>query len=161
MSAVHEGKKAGNREYCWRLPSDLGKIPQLQQEIMQLLQQNGFPEPDVFAVRLAVEEAVANAMKHGNRLLPNKAVEVALGLEDDAVWVCVRDEGEGFDPNSVPDPTSDENLERASGRGILLMRHFMHYVEYRDNGRTVYMVRRRVLASGSACHVFCVSTAQA
>lgn len=155
------GKASENvREYCWRLPSDLAKIPQLQQEIVQLLQGIGFPERDVFAVRLAVEEAVANAMKHGNRLLPHKTVEVALGLQEDAVWVRVCDEGEGFDPRNVPDPTLEENLERPSGRGILLMRHFMNYVEYRDGGRTVLMIRRRHSDTISASHVFCTSQQQ-
>jgi serine/threonine-protein kinase RsbW len=157
MSALSQGMNQQTREYHWRLPSDLSKIPELQQEMMELLQRHNFPEGDIFAVRLAVEEAVANAMKHGNRLSPHKYVEVTVGVEDDAVWVRVHDEGEGFDPLAVPDPTADENLERPCGRGILLMRHFMHYVEYRDSGRTVFMIRHRNLQTSSTCHVFRVS----
>ncbi|MCS7166218.1 MAG: ATP-binding protein [Gemmatales bacterium] len=142
MSALSSEAAHSLCQISWRLPSDLSQIPGLQQQIMDLLRQKGFSERDMFAIRLALEEAVANAMKHGNRLLPHKFVDVALGLQDDCVWIRVCDEGDGFDPDQVPDPTAEENLERPCGRGILLMRHFMDHVEYRDQGRTVLMVRR-------------------
>lgn len=127
----------------WRLPSRLERIPDLQQEIVGLLERAGFSDQDIFAVRLALEEAVANAMKHGNRLADNKTVRVSLCLQPEAVIVRVSDEGEGFDPSSVPDPLAEKNLERPCGRGLLLMRHFMHQVEFLDKGSTVVMVRRR------------------
>ncbi|MCS7016043.1 MAG: ATP-binding protein [Gemmatales bacterium] len=155
MALLSESKAQRVYEYLWRLPSDLDQIPGLQSQIVDLLSRCGFSERDMFAVRLALEEAVANAMKHGNRLLPHKCVEVALGLGEDSVWIRVCDEGEGFDPDQVPDPTAEENLERPSGRGILLMRHFMDHVEYRDRGRTVFMVRRRACSSESNHQAFC------
>jgi serine/threonine-protein kinase RsbW len=127
----------------WQLPSRLDCIPDLQEEIVSLLQRAGFGEQDIFAVRLALEEAVANAMKHGNRLCDDKTVRVWLCLQPEAVTLRVSDEGEGFDPDSVPDPRAEENLERPCGRGLLLMRYFMHQVEFLDRGSTVVMVRRR------------------
>jgi serine/threonine-protein kinase RsbW len=85
---------------------------------------------------LAVREAVANGVLHGNRLQADRRVEVAMELFEDEVEITVTDEGQGFDPKAVPDPLAAENLLKPSGRGIFLMRTLMDHVEFSFNGST-------------------------
>jgi len=82
-------------------------------------------------IDLAVREAVANAIKHGNRLEPEKRVEIELEMEHEDLVVRVRDEGEGFDPGDLNDPLAPENRLRPNGRGIFYMKSFMDDIEYR------------------------------
>ena len=94
----------------------------------------------------ATREAVTNAIRHGNRQVPDRLVRIAYRFEDDEVTIRVEDEGEGFDPEAVPDPTLPENLLRPSGRGIFYMRRFMDRVEIGrapGGGTVVTMTRRR------------------
>ncbi|MGH9379730.1 MAG: ATP-binding protein [Thermoanaerobaculia bacterium] len=102
-------------------------------------------------VGLAVREAVANAIRHGNREDPDKRVEIDFHVEAGEVVIVVQDEGEGFDPAQVPDPLQDENLLRPNGRGLLFMRNFMDSIEYseRPGGGTVVTLRKR-LSAGEA-----------
>ncbi len=123
------------------IPSDLNEAHQLQSEIEAALAAASFGERDVFAVRLAVEEALVNAIKHGNKLDPDKRVHIRYAVTQDRFDVFISDEGPGFNPNDVPDPTAPENLERPCGRGLLLMRHYMTEVEYSDSGRAVQMCK--------------------
>jgi serine/threonine-protein kinase RsbW len=103
----------------------------------------GYPEADVFAVRLALEEAVQNALKHGNRHDPSKRVRVSYRVTAERVLVEVGDEGEGFDPGKVPDPTGPGNLERFGGRGLFLMRAYLTWVRYNGRGNRVTLCKRR------------------
>src|SRR5262249_39245454 len=98
---------------------------------------------DMFAVRLALEEAVVNAIKHGNRLDQNKKVHVVCQISDRKVRIQVTDEGPGLDPNAVADCTDEDHIELPNGRGIMLMRNFMNYVEYNDRGNMVTMEKWR------------------
>ncbi len=107
------------------------------------LQANNFTEDDVFAVHLALEEAFINAIKHGNKLVPTKAVKIDYAVESDKVEICMTDEGEGFDPEVIPDPRYGDNLYKPAGRGMLLMRSFMDVVEYSKQGNSVRMIRYR------------------
>jgi serine/threonine-protein kinase RsbW len=106
----------------------------------------GYPEKDRFAVRLALEEALINAVKHGNRGDPSKQVAARFRVTAESVVMEVEDEGEGFDPAQVPDPLAPENLERSSGRGLLLMRAYMTWVHHNDYGNCVTLCRYRSLA---------------
>src|SRR4051812_18258874 len=107
------------------IPSDPAEARQVQEQIEQLLRARRAPEPDIFGIRLALEEALVNAIKHGNQLDRTKSVLVAYRLLPDRFEVHIRDEGPGFDPTDVPDPTDIENLDRPCGRGLMLMRHYM------------------------------------
>ena len=111
--------------------------------ILDLVRDNGFSRDDIFAVHLSLEEALINAIKHGNHFDPARKVRVSadVGAEQTTITVC--DEGAGFDPSVVPDPTADENLEKPSGRGIMLIRAYMDEVEYIDRGQTVRMLKRK------------------
>jgi len=101
-------------------------------------------------IGLAVREAVANAIKHGNRLDPAKRVEVAVEVDDGTVVIRVTDEGEGFEPEEVRDPLAPENRMRTNGRGIFYMRRFMDEVSYDfgPGGGTIVTLRKRISADG-------------
>ncbi len=94
-------------------------------------------------IDLALREALINAVKHGNRGSRRKRVELrCFQLHDGGILLVVRDEGAGFDPREIPDPTCPENLLRDSGRGILLMRSFMDEVRFERGGREIRMKKR-------------------
>lgn len=125
------------------LPTRLEAIRQPQQDVLLRMRELGYSDDDQFGVRLALEEALVNAMKHGNRMDPAKSVPLAYRLSAEKVEIRVADEGEGFDPGQVADPTCDENLSKPCGRGVMLMRCYMDEVTYLDNGREVHMVKYR------------------
>jgi len=93
--------------------------------------------------RVGMAEVLANAMIYGNGSDPDKRVRVEVELSRDAVSVQVQDEGTGFDPGHVPDPTLPENLDLCGGRGIFLIRTLMDEVRYNDAGNCVRLVLRR------------------
>jgi serine/threonine-protein kinase RsbW len=125
------------------IPSDLAEARRLQCEIETALERASFCERDIFAIKLAVEEALVNAIKHGNNMDRSKRVHVNCRVCTERFEVQITDEGPGFDPNHVPDPTAPENLERPCGRGLLLMRHYMTEVAYHNCGRAVRMAKIR------------------
>ncbi len=88
---------------------------------------------------IAALEAANNAITHGNKLDENKVVELVFMLEDDKISLTVKDEGPGFDYENIPDPTSPENLENMSGRGVFLMSKLSDEIEFEDNGSFVKM----------------------
>ena len=100
-------------------------------------------DPLFLATVQATEEAIVNAMKHGNQMDRNKTVRIAYSVGPDRFDCLVADEGPGFEPADVPDPTAAENLERPCGRGLMLMRHYMTAVEYNDRGNAVSMCKLR------------------
>jgi len=131
----------------WRLsidlPSERGSNRKVTDELLTQLGAHGWPPADVFAVHLAVEEAIVNAIVHGNKLDLAKKVHVECEVSADRVRVAIADEGPGFDPGSVPDCTSDERLEAPSGRGVMLMRSFMTTIEYNAAGNAVVLEKVR------------------
>ncbi len=132
------------------LESKPAALGQLCQQILSALEAHGFSADDIFAVHLAMEEAFLNAVKHGNKMDATKKVTVAYLVDQEKVEICVMDEGEGFDPRRVPDPRVGENLYRPEGRGLLLIRSYMHVLEYNERGNGLRMIRYkdRPLPSG-------------
>jgi serine/threonine-protein kinase RsbW len=112
-------------------------------QIQPSLQANNFSEDDIFAIHLSLEEAFINAVKHGNKMEPSKAVKVDYSVEPDKIEICMTDEGEGFDPEVIPDPRYGDNLYKPAGRGMLLMRSFMDVLEYNKKGNSLRMIRYR------------------
>ena len=110
-------------------------------QLLSAMEEKGFNQDDVFAVHLAVEEAFLNAVKHGNKMDPEKTVTVAYLVDREKVDIRLTDEGEGFTPESVPDPRFGENLFRPEGRGLLLINAYMHLVEYNEQGNALHLVR--------------------
>ncbi len=119
--------------------------------ILAALTERGYSKAAVFAIRLALEEAVSNAFHHGHRgLPPGTPVRLDYNVDRSRVDLAVEDQGPGFNPQDVPDPTLDQNLEVPTGRGIMLMRAYMSRVEFNERGNRVSMVYER--APGSNGH---------
>lgn len=125
------------------IPSDTSAGQELQEKIIGILEQLEYPSRDVFGMRLALEEALVNAIKHGNRFDKEKQVRVECRITRELIFIEIEDEGAGFKLEEVPDPTEDDNLERPCGRGIMLMRHFLDKVEYSDRGNKVTLEKTR------------------
>jgi len=119
------------------------RIDEARESIIEAIRRSGCDETASFAIRLALEEALTNAYKHGNREDPEKQIQLRCTIHADEIRIDVIDQGPGFNPDAVPDPTRDENLEIPSGRGIVLMRSFMSHVEYVPPGNQVSMTYRR------------------
>jgi len=119
-------------------PSAIGDV---YRRIVSRLEGNGFSEDDIFAVHLALEEAFINAVRHGNKMDPDKKVRIDYSVGPDRVEISITDQGEGFDPERVPDPRVGKNLYRPEGRGLLLINSYMDVVEFSECGNRVYMAR--------------------
>lgn len=124
------------------IPSDFAASRDLQRQIIEEVQRAGYTTQNVFAIKLALEEAMINAIKHGNRLDMKKYVHVNYQVTPQQVEIIIEDEGVGFCRDDVPDPTLEENITKCSGRGILLMEAYMNKVEYSNNGRRLRMVKK-------------------
>lgn len=111
----------------------------------------GLDEDGRHWVGIAVREAVANAIKHGNKLHPEKNVEVELAFDGEEAIIQIEDSGRGFDPEAVDDPLAPENLLKPNGRGIFYMKNFMDHVEFtfRPEGGTVLTLRKRITRPGA------------
>jgi serine/threonine-protein kinase RsbW len=103
----------------------------------------GFSDKEVFGIRLSVEEAVINGIKHGNAGDQSKQVRIEYSVSSQQVLVSVEDEGFGFNPDAVPDPLAAENLERPCGRGVFLMRCYMTWVHFNERGNAVTMCKKK------------------
>jgi serine/threonine-protein kinase RsbW len=124
------------------LPSRIESVEEAATTIGQILSRSGVNEEVSFGVDMAVREAVTNAVLHGNKKDEGKFVHVTTRTSPNSVEIRVDDEGEGFNPENVPNPTESENILKTSGRGIFFMRTFMNDVEWfiRPEGGTT--VRR-------------------
>ncbi|MEX2672402.1 MAG: ATP-binding protein [Phycisphaeraceae bacterium] len=125
------------------VPSRLEEVGRVEQQLLTAIAEHGYAGSDCFAIKLALEEALANAIKHGNASDPAKQVQVTYQVDPARVRIEVCDEGPGFDPEDVPDPTLDENLEKPFGRGVMLMRTYMTEVSYNASGNCVILVKAR------------------
>lgn len=125
------------------IPSDPAEGLRIQALLLDKLKQHGFPEKVVFGIKLALEEAIVNAIKHGNQMDRNKKVHVSYTINNEHFLIQIRDEGPGFCPDEIPDPTSPENLERPCGRGLFLMKAYMTDCEFLPPGNICRMRRVR------------------
>jgi len=125
------------------LPSETNAGKRFLDEVLAQLEVHEYTPKDIFSVHMAVEEALVNAIKHGNGLDAHKRVRVACHLSKVRLRIEIEDEGSGFDPNQVPDPTDPGNIELPCGRGLMLMRSFMDNVEYNKAGNRVVMEKHR------------------
>jgi serine/threonine-protein kinase RsbW len=132
------------------IPSDLNEARHLQDLIEKQLRQCHYEDKEIFGIRLALEEALVNAIKHGNQMDHGKKIHVRYRILLERFDVGVTDEGSGYDPGDVPDPLSAENLERPSGRGLFLMKHYMTEVVVHAPGNRLTMckVRNRQYLNG-------------
>jgi len=126
------------------IPSSMHMVERAEEMTCEILRRAGLSEEEEDCVCMAVMEAVINAIVHGNHQDPAKQVDLEFDVEKGAIAVTVRDQGDGFDPNALPDPRAPENLLKPSGRGILMIRACMDEVEIRPSSRgtEVRMVKR-------------------
>ena len=125
------------------IPSKLSEGVDLVEKIVEQVGARGFSEGACFAIRLSLDEALANAIRHGSNDDESKTIELDYALTDEEFQVSVRDQGDGFDPDVIPDPRLDENLNRPCGRGVMLMRAYMTKVSFNDQGNCVTMVKHK------------------
>jgi serine/threonine-protein kinase RsbW len=129
------------------ISSDLAEARRVQERIAEVLTASAYSEHDIFAIKLALEEALVNAIKHGNQMDPDKRVFIVYHITTERFDIRITDEGEGFNPEDVPDPTEEPFVDRPCGRGLLLMRGFMTEVQYHGKGNIVSMSKVRETAS--------------
>jgi serine/threonine-protein kinase RsbW len=115
--------------------------------VTALMEAMAYPATSMFAMRLAMEEAIVNGFKHGNKEQPGSTVRVQWEATPDEVTVSVEDSGPGFSPDQVPDPTEPDRLEIPSGRGLMLMRAYMTRIWHNERGNQVTMVYARPSAA--------------
>lgn len=128
------------------LASRVESVDEAATAAAEVVRRLGLSEDAAFGVDMAVREAVTNAVLHGNRRDESKQVEVSFADSSGELVVTVRDQGWGFDPASIKDPTVAENLLNTSGRGILFMRTFMDTVEWQqhpEGGTVVRMTKKK------------------
>jgi serine/threonine-protein kinase RsbW len=128
-----------------KFPSRIEAVSEAAAAVSEFLNRIGVAEDVAFGVDMAVREAVTNAVVHGNKLDDAKVVELKLRNTPAVFEITVHDQGNGFNPNDVPDPTKDENILRTSGRGIFFMRNFMDEVDWSADpkgGTTVRMTKK-------------------
>jgi serine/threonine-protein kinase RsbW len=123
--------------------SSTEQVPPVVHGVAAAMQVEDYPENDRFGMSLALNEALVNAVKHGNHSDPTKRVRVRHQVTAQRALVEVEDEGAGFDPRKVPDPCAPENLEQPGGRGLLLMRSYMTWVRFNPRGNRVTLYKRR------------------
>jgi serine/threonine-protein kinase RsbW len=127
------------------LPSHIEAVADAAAAAADFARNCGVAEEASFGIDMAVREAITNAIVHGNKEDDAKQVEVTFTCASHAVEIEIKDQGEGFDPVRVPDPTAAENLMKTSGRGNFLMRSFMDEVQWEprpEGGTIVRMVKR-------------------
>jgi len=133
------------RELHLVIASRFENIELVQVVLDDALQAIAASEEERYWIGIAVREAVANAIKHGNRLEVGKSVEVDATVSRQQVEVAVRDHGNGFRPGEIKDPLAPENRFRADGRGILFMRRMMDAVDFEfgaDGGTVVHLTKK-------------------
>lgn len=140
------GKRAVSRTVRLRIASRREFLDSVHSVSERLIEEVGFANDDCYWMVTAIREAVTNALIHGNGEKPGTTVEVSFELSADGIQITVSDQGDGFDPGSLPDPVSKEHLLDASGRGVFLMQQLMDEVTFTfpDGGGTTLTMTKRV-----------------
>ena len=126
-----------------QVQSSLEEVRDIENQILAKACIAGFNETDMFAIRLCLEEALTNAVRHGNRGDSSKKVTVKYLLEDTLLEIFIEDQGKGFDPGRVPDPRAEENITQPGGRGLLLMKAYMDEIDYLGSGNIVHLIKKK------------------
>jgi len=138
--------------WLWRydrvITSDPTAARRVLDEMLAQLEAQHWQQREIFAVHLATEEALVNAIHHGNGFDAGKNVHVVCLLGGDRIHIEITDEGRGFDPSALPDPTCDDHLHTPRGRGVMLMKAFMSRVEFNARGNGVIMEKERDQTEG-------------
>ena len=117
-------------------------------QLLVEIEASNYSTEEIFSVHLALEEAFINAIKHGNKMDSSKTVQIDYVISPEKVEITMTDEGQGFDPRTVPDPRVEENLYKTEGRGLLLINSYMDEVNFNETGNRVHMVKYKTKAGG-------------
>ncbi len=123
----------------FKFTSEFQNLSKAEEIVADITRRINLSEEVYGNILLSLSEAINNAIIHGNKLAKNKKVTVSYKITDESIEVRVCDEGSGFDPDSIPDPTLPENLEKETGRGIFIIRSLSDKVEFENNGSTIVM----------------------
>jgi serine/threonine-protein kinase RsbW len=134
--------KKGDKKRSVKIASDIRNMRKVSLMIVDTLSHHHVAEDKVFDIRLCTEEAVRNAIVHGNNSNKRLSVEVRWRVEDGALLIEIEDEGKGFNHSTLADPTASENVERNCGRGVYLIKKLMDRVEYNSKGNCIRMAKR-------------------
>ena len=110
-------------------------------KILSKMEALKFSKDDIFAVHLGLEEAFINCLKHGNKSNPQKKITIEYHIEPEKAVVSLTDEGEGFKPDAIPDPTEGSNIYKTSGRGLFLIRSFMDKIVFNKKGNCICITK--------------------
>jgi serine/threonine-protein kinase RsbW len=134
------------------LPSNLTAYHAFIESVLEGLAELGWKQCDLFAVHMALEESISNAIRHGNKEDAAKKVDVECRLSATRFWTQITDEGAGFKPSTVPDCCAPDRLEHPGGRGLALIQAYMTLVEYNERGNSLTMEKRLgASAANSGC----------
>lgn len=125
--------------YSLKLKSEFTEAEKIPGFVEMISDKSGLDESLTHRVMLALSEAVTNAIVHGNKENRNKKVSIKIKINTSKIVIDIQDEGEGFDPDDIPDPVDEKNLLVTGGRGLFLMEEFADEVEYRNKGRLVIL----------------------
>jgi serine/threonine-protein kinase RsbW len=123
------------------IPNTRQAVRKPEAAILEQLRKNHYSEDAIFAIRLAFQEAVANAMRHGNQGDPARSITIGISVDRSRAVIHIQDEGRGFDPTLVPDPTLPERISLPNGRGIMLIRAYMNHVDFNEQGNQIRMIK--------------------
>ncbi len=123
------------------MPSDIRYLDSVLSYLVERTASFGIIHPDSSNMFVALDEALANAIRHGNRNDPARTVYIRAELSPKEARFTIRDEGEGFDQASIPDPLNPDNLFKTSGRGMMLINHIMDEVHYNERGNEITLVK--------------------
>ncbi len=135
--------KDGVWNYEQVFPSDMDTAHTLIDKVVQQLDGTDWTGKERFAINLALEEGLVNAVRHGNQSDLGKMVHFSCELTNDRFTCRIEDEGDGFDPEEVPDPTYEEHILIASGRGVLLIRNFVDDAQWNERGNVLTLEKKR------------------
>jgi len=123
------------------IPTNSRLLKKISKKLVKLLKKAKIDEDIIFDIYVSLEEALRNAMMHGNKLDIRKKIMIETKLESDIIKISVKDEGDGFNPLKLSDPTLNENLLKENGRGIYLIKNLMDEVFFENAGRKVVMTK--------------------
>lgn len=116
--------------YEKEIASNPDLLPELEEFIIKLAKKSNLCNDKLNSLVLSFSEAASNSMVHGNKLDKNKKIRITVRVSEEKMTVIIKDEGQGFNINTVPDPTKPENILKDSGRGIHIMRSFLNDLRY-------------------------------
>lgn len=129
--------------YDSRLPSEPDVCANVTELLLEQLEEFGWTGKDTFGIHMAFEEAMMNAIRHGNECDEDKEVHVVISITDTNFYAKITDQGCGFDPDSIPDPTDDDNVDKSCGRGVMLMKNFIDEVIFNSKGNSVELKKAK------------------